>query len=424
LQVIQSIIGLQGNIADQQLIKGQALMCAGRLASSCGRDVFPAQSIDEFTKFGLECLKSTEKYELKETAFTYFSDLSSLLREEMAPVFEPVMNAILMTMNADDDHDPVKDETKQNKGFSLDSDSEDDYVGINVNINQVDERAAAVNAMGIIAMHSPKLVMTRMKDILEAQEKLHHHFHENVKFHVSQAYNQIALGMVRNHGLLNSDDKFVWTKGSPDQCPLPQDVMDFLNRIVFPYFYSIFDQEDNKEVIERVLTNITELTCEYGPGVFANQMDNLTKYMIMFLQKKTFCQGGMADVEDGEHEDIKDEEDDDEDFGEEDEDDGINHDEVILGNITDLVFETARSLGNDFAPWFALLAPHLVEYTSDKHPKNDKNMIFGALSETFASAPGIIPNYFNDYLPLLEKNSNTQDSKVNRNISYSLGVLA
>ena len=193
---------------------------------------------------------------------------------------------------------------------------------------------------------------------------------------------------------------------------------------MFPYFYEIFQREDNKEVIERTLSNILELTVDFGPGIFANQMDELTRYIILFLQKKTFCQGGIEDVEDDEHEDVKDGDDEDEDYGEEEEDDGINHDEVILGNITDLVFETARSFGNEYATHFALIAPHLVEYTSDKHPKNDKNMVFGSLSEVFAAAPGIIPTYYNDYLPLLEKNAETNDCKVIRNIAYSLGILA
>ena len=132
----------------------------------------------------------------------------------------------------------------------------------------------------------------------------------------------------------------------------------------------------------------------------------------------------MADVDEGDHEDVEAEEEDEEDDEDEDGDDGINHDEVILGNITDLIYEIARSYGNDFAPYFQQIASHLVEYTSDKHPKNDKNMALGCLSEVFAAAPGIIPTYFNDYLPLLEANSNTGDSKVNRNVAYSLGILA
>jgi hypothetical protein len=62
----------------------------------------------------------------------------------------------------------------------------------------------------------------------------------------------------------------------------------------------------------------------------------------------------------------------------------------------------ARTLGNDFSPYFDILAPHIVAYTSDKHPKSDRNMALGCLAETFAAAPVVIPKYFNDYLALLD----------------------
>lgn len=134
IQVFHGIITMQGNVVEIQQTKGQALMCAGKLASSCGREVFPEQAITEFTNFALECLKTNEsKYELKETAFNFFADLSFLLKEDIGPVFEQVINAILEAVNAEDNHEKVKDEKKQDQGFSLDSDTEDDYVGINVN---------------------------------------------------------------------------------------------------------------------------------------------------------------------------------------------------------------------------------------------------------------------------------------------------
>ena len=61
----------------------------------------------------------------------------------------------------------------------------------------------------------------------------------------------------------------------------------------------------------------------------------------------------------------------------------------------------ARSFGNDFAPAFAQLASHIVEYTTDKHPKSDKNMALGCIAEVFAAADRVIPNYFDHYLQLL-----------------------
>jgi hypothetical protein len=111
------------------------------------------------------------------------------------------------------------------------------------------------------------------------------------------------------------------------------------------------------------------------------------------LQKKSFCQGGDAD-----NEDFKDEEDEenpeddvDDDEEEEEGDDGIDHDEIILGNVTDLIIWMARCLGNEFIPFFTNLAPHIVTYTSDKHPKSDRNMAIGCIAEVFANAPGVIP---------------------------------
>ena len=55
------------------------------------------------------------------------------------------------------------------QGFSLDSDSEDaDELGVNIDIGQVDERASAINALGIINIHAPLLCHTRMQEIMAA----------------------------------------------------------------------------------------------------------------------------------------------------------------------------------------------------------------------------------------------------------------
>ena len=60
------------------------------------------QAIEVFTKFGLDCFKSDNKCELRETAMTYFADLSILLKEDISPVFNQVIDEILKTMNSED----------------------------------------------------------------------------------------------------------------------------------------------------------------------------------------------------------------------------------------------------------------------------------------------------------------------------------
>jgi hypothetical protein len=153
-------------------------------------------------------------------------------------------------------------------------------------------------------------------------------------------------------------------------------------------------------------------------------MPQVGKYIIQLLEKKAYCQTFVMegdndeDLEDVEDQDGEDDEDDDE------EDDGIDHDEIILGNTTDLILWMARALGNEFLPYFAELAPRIYEYSTDKHPKSDRHMAIGCLAEIFASCPAAIPQHFEGYAKLLETNSHLQDSKMNRNVAYSIGVLA
>jgi hypothetical protein len=143
LECFHTII-TQGAAVAAQNVKGQALMCAGKLASACGKEQFPEQAIDEFTKFALECLKQDtgNKLELRETAITYFSDLSVLIKEDMKPIFDEVMTEIIKTCVKEDEFAQVEKKdldggAKKAGGFSLDSDSEDpeELAGIDVDVN-------------------------------------------------------------------------------------------------------------------------------------------------------------------------------------------------------------------------------------------------------------------------------------------------
>ena len=95
--VFYNIISAENVDAADQKCKGQTLVCAGRVLAACGKDQVDAQTLQVFTAFGLECLKgdANRQYELRETAVTYFADLSVLLKEDIAPYFTPVMDEIL-----------------------------------------------------------------------------------------------------------------------------------------------------------------------------------------------------------------------------------------------------------------------------------------------------------------------------------------
>jgi hypothetical protein len=68
------------------MVRGQALMCAGQLASAVGKEKFPQECIEVFTKYALEFLTHEDKFELRETAVSYFAELARILKTDMAPI--------------------------------------------------------------------------------------------------------------------------------------------------------------------------------------------------------------------------------------------------------------------------------------------------------------------------------------------------
>ena len=150
--------------------------------------------------------------------------------------------------------------------------------------------------------------------------------------------------------------------------------------------------------------------------------------VILLLDKKAFCQtkakdfkGEVDDEEEGEEfQDDEEQEEDDE----EDEDDAIDHDEIILGNTTDVVIALSKALGDQYMTYMGKVGPSLVRYLDDSHPTSDRVMVIGCLAESFNNCPPAIGVYFNDFLQIILKNANTDHSGLNRNAAYAIGILA
>ncbi len=145
------------------------------------------------------------------------------------------------------------------------------------------------------------------------------------------------------------------------------------------------------------------------------------------MDKRAFCQvknkdfGGEAEEEEEDADEFKDEPDDDEE--DEDEED-LDHDEIILGNTTDVIIALSKAYGDQFLTYITKIGPSLVKYLDESHPNSDRVMVIGCLAETFNNCPSAIVVYFNDFFQILLKNSHSDHSGLNRNIAYALGILA
>lgn len=259
-----------------------------------------------------------------------------------------------------------KEQGEKKKDFSLDSDSEaegDEVVGMEIDINFIDEKSSAVHCIGHICVFAMASVYEHLPTIMNELKELHKYFHENIRYHICLTYSQIAVGLAKLK-MGEFENKLDWKKGLPIQVPLHPDVTQFLETVVFPHYVEIFEDEQHKEVIEKLLESYVDMAECLGPGAFSeSHLEALVKYVGLLLEKKAFCQTGakdfvgeVDDAEGGDFEDDKDAQADEEEEEDDDEDD-IDHDELILGNTTDVIIQLSKLYGDQFTGILAQLAP-------------------------------------------------------------------
>ncbi len=66
----------------------------------------------------------------------------------------------------------------------------------------------------------------------------------------------------------------------------------------------------------------------------------------------------------------------------------------------------------------------MVEYLGDQHGHRDKSMVIGSMAAIFDNCPAAIPTYFGQFSQLVLARTDTDDNSLNRNLSFSIGVLA
>ena len=94
--------------------------------------------------------------------------------------------------------------------------------------------------------------------------------------------------------------------------------------------------------MEKMLMCLKDLAEEMGPASLEQNVDLVISSLELFLEKATFCQNRkMAAVSDGEGEDEEENSE-----GEDSED--MDHDEIILGNTTDVIIAMSAAFGDSF----------------------------------------------------------------------------
>jgi hypothetical protein len=120
------------------------------------------------------------------------------MKSQLAPIFDAVLNATIVAAESEDGMRVV--EAEKDDGFSLDSDSENgDIAGIDIDPAFLDEKCAAVHAIGNLALHCSSLMFPQLERVCKTLSELAGYYHENVRYHVCLTLTQISFGLLRLH---------------------------------------------------------------------------------------------------------------------------------------------------------------------------------------------------------------------------------
>ncbi len=394
------------------MLRAKSTIAIGRLAFAVGKEKYQPY-LETISQKVLADLQKWELFEMSEAAYSYFGEIAKLLGADFAPMLATLVPLAIKSCISDEG---IKKDyiEKKKDDFSLGSDSEegeddDNLKGITVRTAFLDEKTAALHALGMFAISCPKAFLPHMPTCIQMLETIWNYFNETVRYQVVQTYQQFVEGINLAHYGTEAHPKPVM--GLPAKVKLAPDAHKFYYEVVLPRYLHQLKTDEDREVVAKVLESISDLCSCVGPAVVEERLDQLLESLLMLLNRKALCQN----EDDGS-------EDDDEEEGSEDDD--VDHDEMLTGNLLELLQDLAKVCGESITPHLMPIFTALMKYMKPSRPENDWVMGIGCFAELLKYLPSIIPEYAPKLLPLCFTYCASGKTDLTRNAAYCIGVVA
>ena len=362
-QLAQFLYNIIVNEADQTL-RGHALQCLGQLAQSSGIEKFQSYQ-ESVSAIAIEALKTTTS-ELREAAFAYFYSIANILKENFLQYSDFIIAEASSSCERDEDEGEEDSDME-------DSDEEEDEGKADIRTAILDEKTAAIHAIGATIQACPAKFTQYGTQILELLNTNWQYYHSNVKVQVVCTYQLIV------EALFDSG----------------QDYMTIWQQHVEPKMIEALAKEHDSRTVVRCLEAIEGLLKSAGAGLLANSLNALTERIELLLDEKAPCQ--------------REQDEDDRDF-----------DESLQTALVDVISEISKKVENGFAKF----GPKMIKYLQETRSTGERNLFIGCFADSLKACPAMVPQLVDQVLPCALAMLADEDSSMYRNTVYCVGVLA
>lgn len=386
---------------EQMMLRGSATDAIAAIATAVG----PEQFSPYLSKFMDIAMKSIDigALQLAESSFGFFGAAAKLYGRDFGPFLGPVVERLFAACEQEEQDLEALAE-QQGENFALGEEAEDAILqGYNINNTIAEEKASAIESLGTLCEHTKQQFMSHLPKTIEIVQELCDHPHENVRRGAMYTLFKI---MNTTYDIFCSD--LSWQPSYPPNYQVPNDVQQVIN-IVINETFKVLDEEEDKIVVNLVLTELGETMKKVGPALIGRQtvMDTICQHAMNVLTKKASCQVDLEQTE----------------TPLEDEQENAELDSLVINSAADLVGAIAVVSGGYFARYFKHFWPQISKYYKPHQPVSDRSMAIGVIGEISGGLGSDIMPFTEELLQFALAALNDEDDEVKSNAAFAIGMI-
>eukprot|EP00300_Choanocystis_sp_HF-7_P033929 c4638_g1_i1.p1 GENE.c4638_g1_i1~~c4638_g1_i1.p1 ORF type:complete len:1121 (+),score=294.65 c4638_g1_i1:1-3363(+) len=407
------------------VLRARATQCIASVAGAVGVDKFKpyVPQVMQLALAGLE-LDFTE---LRETTYELFSTMAEVLREEFVEFTPVVLQWLFASCQSNDGVFALQSEANQAAIPSLaevlgDDQNNEDGGLVAVRTAFLDEKVAAINAIGFIAMYTRKEFQNWVEDSLEILMTLTEYFHASVRRSVLESSLHVLESSLRSREVLPWVHGFNQTRDMDTQTHLqaysktPTTLLTSASRVggeagatakLLELCFQAVVEDQNKEVAAQALQTLSQLFLVLGPTI-QQAAPKASEVALRVLNKKTVCQRKDDVVQSDEGDDTE------------------ANDETLelLDGTSALIRALAKAFGPHAGPLLNPLFPMLIAYCGETRSDDERAMAIGVLAESVHFTHTAAQSVIQTILPIVLRGAaETSHHNLRNNCVFFLGVL-
>eukprot|EP00163_Fabomonas_tropica_P001165 TRINITY_DN10889_c0_g1_i2.p1 TRINITY_DN10889_c0_g1~~TRINITY_DN10889_c0_g1_i2.p1 ORF type:complete len:1075 (+),score=308.77 TRINITY_DN10889_c0_g1_i2:312-3536(+) len=407
--ILQALVPFLNITSDDEALnmRGVATECIGAIYSTYKglNDPSKYEQLPQVIQAVVEGFK-IDHTTLRESAFTFFTVVSKFMSEQFAPYIPTILDLCVKSIGQDD-HEIVEHEEDEFAGLS-DDEANNPGMSYMFSSDVVEEKVSAIGAIGELSLACPKAFepfMQKVIELLVSADVIKHPFVQ-VRCKALQTMGQLVLSM---HSLYPNVKKV----GMAGQETLHSSLGDLISEVNFHVFKSM--ALNSKQVVAMACSVLGTMLKTIGTPVFLTEADPMQTFqhvgsiLLKLLKGKAKCQDSEYDE--------------DEEAAEEEHDDNVDHDRILMDDVTELLSSVCEAIGPEFGKEFGTFLTPLLRYTRPSRSDDDKAMAIGAIASCVQGLGVGAADHADKLYPAAVRGIQEESLMVARNSAFALGMM-